>query len=95
MTDDQLYTKLDSLYQTIVSYNNDQIGEVIDSFNSGYLRTPLSTRQELSQSAYALRDQIKRRKTSSTTLSTRTIRSMWTISPILSSLPSGCTSVST
>ena len=60
LTDDQLYTKLDSLYQTIVSYNNDQIGEVIDSFNSGYLRTPLSTRQELSQSAYALRDQIKK-----------------------------------
>ncbi len=60
LTDDQLYTKLDSLYQTIVSYNNDQIGEVIDSFNNGYLRTPLSTRQELSQSAYALRDQIKK-----------------------------------
>ncbi len=38
----------------------DQIGEVIDSFNNGYLRTPLSTRQELSQSAYALRDQIKK-----------------------------------
>lgn len=61
LTDDQLYTKLDSLYQTIVSYGDeDQIGEVIGSFNSGYLRTPLSTRQELSQSAYALRDQIKK-----------------------------------
>ena len=43
---------LDGLYQTIVSYaDEDQIGEVIDSFNNGYLRTPLSTRQELSQSA--------------------------------------------
>ena len=61
LTDDQLYTKLDGLYQTIVSYNDeDQIGEVIDSFNSGYLRTPLSTRQELSKSAYTLRDQIKK-----------------------------------
>ena len=40
--------------------DEDQIGEVIDSFNNGYLRTPLSTRQELSQSAYALRDQIKK-----------------------------------
>lgn len=60
LSDDQLYTKLDGLYQTIVSYgDDDQIGEVVDSFNSGYLRTPLSTRQELSQSAYALRDQIK------------------------------------
>ena len=44
-----------------MSYSDDdQIGEVIDSFNNGYLRTPLSTRQELSQSAYALRDQIKK-----------------------------------
>lgn len=61
LTDDQLYTRLDGLYQTIVSYGDeDQIGEVIDSFNNGYLRTPLSTRQELSQSAYALRDQIKK-----------------------------------
>ena len=61
LTDDQLYTKLDGLYQTIVSYGDeDQIGEVIDSFNNGYLRTPLATRQELSQSAYALRDQIKK-----------------------------------
>lgn len=61
LTDDQLYTRLDGLYQTIVSYSDeDQIGEVIDSFNNGYLRTPLSTRQELSQSAYALRDQIKK-----------------------------------
>lgn len=61
LTDDQLYTRLDGLYQTIVSYaDEDQIGEVIDSFNNGYLRTPLSTRQELSQSAYALRDQIKK-----------------------------------
>ncbi len=61
LSDDQLYTKLDGLYQTIVSYgDDDQIGEVVDSFNSGYLRTPLSTRQELSQSAYALRDQIKK-----------------------------------
>ena len=61
LTDDQLYTTLDGLYQTIVSYSDDdQIGEVIDSFNNGYLRTPLSTRQELSQSAYALRDQIKK-----------------------------------
>ena len=61
LTDDQLYTKLDGLYQTVVSYGDeDQIGEVIDSFNSGYLRTPLSTRQELSQSAYALRDEIKK-----------------------------------
>ena len=61
LTDDQLYTRLDGLYQTIVSYGNeDQIGEVIDSFNNGYLRSPLSTRQELSQSAYALRDQIKK-----------------------------------
>lgn len=61
LTDDQLYTKLDGLYQAIVSYSDeDQIGEVIDSFNNGYLRTPLSTRQELSQSAYALRDQIKK-----------------------------------
>ena len=60
LSDDQLYTKLDGLYRTIVSYgDDDQIGEVVDSFNSGYLRTPLSTRQELSQSAYALRDQIK------------------------------------
>lgn len=61
LTDDQLYTRLDGLYQTIVSYGDeDQIGEVIDSFNNGYLRTPLSTRQKLSQSAYALRDQIKK-----------------------------------
>ncbi len=61
LSDDQLYTRLDGLYQTIVSYSDeDQIGEVIDSFNNGYLRTPLSTRQELSQSAYALRDQIKK-----------------------------------
>ena len=61
LTDDQLYTRLDGLYQTIVSYGDeDQIGEVIDSFNNGYLRSPLSTRQELSQSAYALRDQIKK-----------------------------------
>ena len=61
LTDDQLYTRLDGLYQTIVSYGDeDQIGVVIDSFNNGYLRTPLSTRQELSQSAYALRDQIKK-----------------------------------
>lgn len=61
LTDDQLYTRLDGLYHTIVSYGDeDQIGEVIDSFNNGYLRTPLSTRQELSQSAYALRDQIKK-----------------------------------
>ena len=61
LTDDQLYARLDGLYQTIVSYSDeDQIGEVIDSFNNGYLRTPLSTRQELSQSAYALRDQIKK-----------------------------------
>ena len=61
LTDDQLYTRLDGLYQTIVSYSDEnQIGEVIDSFNNGYLRTPLSTRQELSQSAYALRDQIKK-----------------------------------
>ena len=61
LTDDRLYTRLDGLYQTIVSYGDeDQIGEVIDSFNNGYLRTPLSTRQELSQSAYALRDQIKK-----------------------------------
>lgn len=61
LTDDQLYIRLDGLYQTIVSYSDeDQIGEVIDSFNNGYLRTPLSTRQELSQSAYALRDQIKK-----------------------------------
>lgn len=82
LTDDQLYTRLDGLYQTIVSYGDeDQIGEVIASFNNGYLRTPLSTRQELSQSAYALRDQIKRRKMSSTILSIRTIRSMRTTSP--------------
>lgn len=61
LTDDQLYTRLDGLYQTIVSFSDeDQIGEVIDSFNNGYLRTPLSARQELSQSAYALRDQIKK-----------------------------------
>lgn len=61
LNDDQLYTRLDGLYQTIVSYGDeDQIGEVIDSFNNGYLRTPLATRQELSQSAYALRDQIKK-----------------------------------
>ena len=60
LTDDELYTKLDQIYQTILSYNTeDQIGEVIASFNSGYLRSTLSTRQEMSQSAYDLRDRIK------------------------------------
>ena len=82
LTDDQLYTRLDGLYQTIVSYGDeDQIGEVIDSFNNGYLRTPLSTRQELSQSATPCATRSKRRKMSLTTLSIRTIRSMRTTSP--------------
>mgnify|MGYP007000006701 FL=1 len=68
LTDDQLYTRLDGLYQTIVSYaDEDQIGEVIDSFNNGYLRTPLSTRQELSQSATPCATRSKRRKMSLTT----------------------------
>lgn len=60
LTDDQLYTKLSDIYQTIVSYNDDdQIGDVITSFNSGYLRTSKDTRTELSQGAYDLRDRIQ------------------------------------
>ena len=61
LTDDQLYDKLSQIYQTIVSYNDDdKIGDVITSFNSGYLRSSLSARQELSQGAYALRDEIQK-----------------------------------
>lgn len=61
LTDDQLYTRLDGLYQTIVSYSDDdQIGEVITSFNSGYLRSSLDTRKELSQGAYDLRDRVQK-----------------------------------
>ena len=61
LTDDQLYDKLSELYQTIVSYNDDdKIGDAITSFNSGYLRSSLSVRQELSQGAYSLRDEIQK-----------------------------------
>lgn len=82
LTDDQLYTRLDGLYQTIVSYGDeDQIGEVIDSFNNGYLRTPLSTRQSCRRVPTPCATRSKRRKMSLTTLSIRTIRSMRTTSP--------------
>ena len=61
LTDDQLYDKLSELYQTIVSYNDDdKIGDAITSFNSGYLLSSLSVRQELSQGAYSLRDEIQK-----------------------------------
>lgn len=61
LSDDQLYTRLDGLYQTIASYSDDdQIGEVIDSFNSGYLRSSLDTRKELSTGAYDLRDRVQK-----------------------------------
>lgn len=60
LTDDQLFTRLDGLYQTITSYNDDEFEGIITSFNNGYLRSSKETRTELSQSAYDLRDRIKK-----------------------------------
>ena len=61
LSDDQLYEILSEIYQTIVSYDgDDRIGDAITSFNSGYLRSSLSTRKELSQGAYDLRDEVQK-----------------------------------
>ena len=77
LTDDQLYARLDGLYQTIVSYSDDdQIGEVIDSFNNAICvrRSPpaRSCRRALMPCAIRL----KRPRMSSITSRFRTTPSM-------------------
>lgn len=84
LTDEELYIQLSGIYDTIMAYNSSEaIGEVIDSFNSWFLASDLSTRQSRSQSAYSLRDavqgtidQIDALNPSDTTVYTETIDHM-------------------
>ncbi len=60
LSDTAAYQQIRAAYDQVVAINDgDSFSDVIDSFNSYYLASSLSTRQEASEGAYTLRDELQ------------------------------------
>lgn len=60
LTDDEVFNRVSSDYELIVSFSSDEaIGEVVSAFNTYYLDPDLSDREQHSMSAYSLRDAVQ------------------------------------
>lgn len=72
LTDEELFTKLTTIYQQIVDYGDgDHFGECVDAFNAFCIASSYDDRVSASASAYALRDSIQQTIDEITALSLR------------------------
>ncbi|OUP08270.1 zinc ribbon domain-containing protein [Collinsella sp. An2] len=60
LSDAEALNRLERLYDEVVSFTDeDELGDVIDTFNGAYLRSDRSTRETAAKTAYNLRDKVQ------------------------------------